>query len=792
MKFSERWLREWVAPEWTTEELCRRLTSAGLEVDAVEPVATALYEVVVGHVISCEPHPDADKLKVCRVDVGRGEPLQIVCGASNVFAGAKVPAALVGAELPGGMAIKKAKLRGVESSGMLCSAKELGLAESAPGLLIFPGDAPVGEGVQNYLELDDTSIELGITPNRGDCLSIAGIAREVAALSRRKIAGPNIAAVLPQHDMIFPVRVGVPQACPRYLGRVISGVNAQAATPLWMQEKLRRSGLRSISPIVDVTNYVLLELGQPMHAFDLARLEGGIQVRMANDGERCELLDGQTVTLKSDTLVIADEQRPVAMAGIMGGAASAVGAQTTSIFLESAHFAQAAVSGQARHYGLRTDSSHRFERGVDPELPRRAMERATALITQITGGRAGPIIDASSAAHLPQRAPVTLRARRLQQLLGIDLSAHVEELLLGLGMKVEAVEEGWRVTPPSYRFDIAIEADLVEEVGRLYGYDLLPTARPAGAVAMRLVPETALTPVRVRAALVDLDYQEAITYSFVDPSVQRVLDPHEQAIGLENPIAADMAVMRTTLIVGLVQALRHNLNRQQPRVRLFEIGTRFRLRNGKRVEDQVVAGAVWGSSVSEQWGAPSRPTDFFDIKGDLEALLSLTGRGDSYRFAPARHPALHPGRSAEVITPEGDVAGRFGAVHPRVQKVLDIDGTAWVFELSLVGLTKAGLPRFRELSKFPAIRRDIAVVVAQRITAEQVLTCARSHAGPLLQDLQLFDVYQGKGIELEHKSLALSLTLQDNSRTLTDPEVDALVARVVKGLGSELGASLRE
>lgn len=792
MKFSEQWLREWVNPEVATRELAHQLTMAGLEVDAVEPVAAQFDKVVVGEVLSVEPHPDADRLRVCKVNVG-SETLSIVCGAPNVAAGQKVPTALVGAQLPNGLKIKKSKLRGVESCGMLCSAVELGMAESSDGLMLLPGDAAAGADVRQLLQLNDSTIEIGLTPNRGDCLSIAGIAREAGVVNQAAVTGPGIAEVVPGHDETFPVRLVAAESCPRYLGRVIKGVNPQAQTPLWMQERLRRSDVRSISPVVDVTNYVMLELGQPMHAFDLAMLAGGIEVRYAAEGERLTLLDGQEVTLQANTLVIADQNAPLAMAGVMGGEPSSVTGGTVDLFLESAFFNPDAIIGKARQYGLHTDSSHRFERGVDFELPTRAMQRATQLLLEIVGGQAGPVIEAVERDKLPQRRPITLRLARIKRLLGIELAAvQVTELLTRLGMTVMEQGDSWQVTPPSFRFDLAIEADLIEEVGRVYGYDELPTEAPRMALTVQLPRETQVGLERVRTLLVDRGYQEAITYSFVDEALQRLVTPDEVGIALANPISADMAVMRTSLWSGLLQALKYNQNRQQERVRLFEHGVKFSRRNGDIAEKGVVAGVVAGKLLPEQWSAKAVPADFFDVKVDMEGLLGLTGRTADYIFEAEGHPALHPGQSAAIKRTNGVPIGWIGKLHPKLEKELDFNGSVYLFEVSEEVFSDARKPEFVELSRFPSVRRDLAIVVEQTVSARQVSDCVAGVSGEYLAKLQLFDVYCGEGIESGRKSLALGLTFQDRSRTLKDEDVEALVSKILEKLNQELHATLRE
>lgn len=792
MKFSEQWLREWVSPSVTTEELCHQLTMAGLEVDAVEPVAGKFEGVVVGEVVKVEPHPDADKLRVTLVNIGQDELLTIVCGAANVREGMRVPTAVVGARLPGDFKIKKAKLRGVPSFGMLCSESEIGLAESASGLMELPADAPIGEDLRAYLKLDDVTIELGLTPNRSDCLSVAGIAREVGVLNQLQVNGPAIEAVAGASDDTLPVTVSAPGDCPRYLGRVIRGVNSAAQTPLWMQERLRRSGIRSLGPVVDVTNYVLLELGQPMHAFDLAELQGGVHVRRAEAGEKLKLLNEQEITLDEESLVIADERAPLALAGVMGGEASAVSDETRDIFLESAFFSPDSVAGRARSYGLHTDSSHRFERGVDPQLAPLAIERATALLLEIVGGSAGQVVEVLDESSLPQRKPIHLRHQRCERILGTTLAKEqIEDILQRLGMELEAVEEGWQVTAPSFRFDIAIEVDLIEEIGRIIGYSNLPSTRPMGSLTMQPRPEGRIGKRELAALLVDRGYQEAISYSFVDPKMQQCFDPAAEPIALANPISADLAVMRTTLWAGLVPILQHNLNRQQNRVRLFEYGLSF-VRQGTDIkQENRLSGVVYGGVEPEQWGGATHKVDFYDVKGDVEALLALTNRSAEFRFVAESHPALHPGQSARIYLGELPV-GWLGAIHPTLERELDLHGQTYLFEIEAKALFARNVAKFTEISKFPAIRRDLAVVVAQDMSADAVLDCIRSIAPESLRNLKLFDVYQGEHIDSGRKSLALGLTLQAQSRTLTDEEVDAAIETIVKTLGTKLGATLRE
>ncbi|MGD8568920.1 MAG: phenylalanine--tRNA ligase subunit beta [Gammaproteobacteria bacterium] len=806
MKFSEQWLREWVNPPVTAHQLADQLTMAGLEVEAVEPVAAELNAVVVGEVTAIDKHPDADKLKVCKVDAGQGDTLQIVCGAANVTEKGKYPVALVGAVLPGNFKIKKAKLRGVPSAGMLCSAKELGMAEQADGLMTLPQDAPVGAAISEYLQLNDTSIELSLTPNRGDCLSIAGIAREVAVLNKATVTPCHTAPVAPAIDDTFSVEITAKPECPRYAGRVIRNINPMAATPIWMQERLRRSGLRSLGPVVDVTNYVLLELGQPMHAFDLDKLDGAINVRPAKQAENITLLDGQSLSLEEGTLVIADSNGPVALAGIMGGSDSAVGDQTRHLFLESAYFSPTCIAGRARRYGLHTDSSHRFERGVDPALQEFAIERATSLLLDIVGGEPGPVIIKHIDDYVPQRSAVLLRHARLEKVLGIALEkSDVDDILYRLEMEHVEQKGAWTVTPPSFRFDIEREEDLIEEVARIYGYDNIPIAYPQAPSVMSPNPESTISVERLQAALVDRGYQEAITYSFVDPKMQQLLLAGARPIQLANPISAEMSEMRTTLWSGLINAVAHNLNRQQTTVRLFETGLRFQQTDGGLNQEPMIAGVVTGGAVPLQWGQKNTDIDFYDIKSDVEAILALTGQPASFIFRADKHPVLHPGQTAKIVRhiqlnqkdadnkseeSEQEI-GWVGALHPAISAKLDVSQSVYLFELKLAAVTQRVIPHFQEIPKFPSIKRDLAIVVDENVTAQAVNDCIHRVSTTLLANLKLFDVYRGKGIDSGRKSLAFSLTLQDHTRTLTDQDVDVAIEEILSTLNRELGATLR-
>jgi len=811
MKFSEQWLREWVNPDITTQQLSHQLTMAGLEVEAIEPVAATLDNVVVGKVEKIEKHPDAEKLQVCSVIVGDKSVLQIVCGAKNVTEGGRYPVALVGAALPGGLQIKKAKLRGVESSGMLCSSKELGMSEQADGLMTLPADAPVGLSITDFFKLNDNSIELSLTPNRGDCLSIAGVAREVSVLNNIKVTHVAIDPVKATCTDTFAVELEAKQECPRYAGRVIKNINPDTRTPLWMQERLRRSGLRSISPVVDVTNYVLLELGQPMHGFDLDKLSGGIKVRLASKGEKLKLLDGQTIELSEGSLVIADHQQPLALAGIMGGEESSVTDSTTSIFLESAFFSPHNIAGKARSYGLHTDSSHRFERGVDPALQERAIERATALLLEIVGGSPGPVIMAEARDYVPQPKAVMLRHARIEKVLGtrIDHSI-INDILYHLEMEHVEQEHGWSVTPPSFRFDVEREEDLIEEIARIYGYDKIPVEHSKAPAVMVPASESHVNLQTIQQVLVDRGYQEAVTYSFVDPKLQQLLHPDTEVLKLSNPISSDMSDMRLSLWPGLINALSHNLNRQQSNVRLFETGLRFRAggEGGRLAQEPMIAGVVTGTANPPQWGENPRNIDFFDLKSDVEDILALTGQADAFIFVPEKHPALHPGQSAKIVRhyqqdtklkqktadnkPEDiEAIGWLGALHPTVSQRLDLPQPVFVFELKLTAVMQRAIPRFEDIPKFPSIKRDLAIVVDEGIDAQTVTDCIRRASTTLLTNLKLFDVYQGKGIDSGRKSLAFSLTLQDKERTLTDQDVDVAIDKILSTLNQQLGATLR-
>jgi len=799
MKFSEQWLRSWVNPAITTQEMCDQLTMAGLEVDAVEPAAAEFSEVVVARVESLEKHPDADKLNVCQVTDG-AETRQIVCGASNVREGLIIPLAKIGAVLPGPGAgetwkIKPAKLRGVESSGMLCSEKELGLADSAEGLMELPGDAPIGQDIREYLQLDDSIIELDLTPNRGDCLSITGIARELGVLNQCEVTEQLWEPYKQTITDEFPVEIEATGACTHYAGRVIKGINPGAQTPLWMLERLRRGGIRGLSPVVDITNYVMLELGQPMHAFDLQKLDGKITVRYAEKSEKVTLLDGKSVDLQENTLVIADNSSILALAGVMGGEDSAVDDTTTDIFLESAFFKPEVIAGKARTYGMHTDSSHRFERGVDTQMQVHAIERATELVREICGGEVGPVLEHKTAAHPEEVLPIHLRSDRIKRVLGIELAeSEVTEIFQRLGMEVKVYPDGWLVKAPSFRFDIEIEADLLEEVVRVFGYNNIPRTNPSYHAVVQSQPEARNSLDELKRCLVNRGYYEAISYSFVDPKWQNILDPEAKTIALANPLSSEMSVMRTTMWAGLLSALKYNVNRQQSRVRLFETGLCFRpATEGAGVDaisqEPMFAGVICGDIHDEQWAEQTQKVDFFDIKADVEALLSYSA-ADSV-FAAAEHPALHPGQSA-CIKQDGEIVGWVGALHPSVQKALDIDPRVYVFEIKQSAIANNHIPEFAPLSRFPEVRRDLAILVDEATPVSDILSVINESSSDLVKETQLFDIYQGKGVDEGIKSVAFGLILQEFSRTLTDKEVDSEIENIVSTLNQQFAATLRE
>lgn len=798
MIFSDSWLREWVDHELDVEPLVEALTMAGLEVDGTAPVANQFSGIIVAEVISVEPHPDADKLNVCQVNDGKNTH-QVVCGAPNVAAGMKAPFATIGAEIRMGgdeekpFKIKKAKLRGVESCGMLCSAEELGLEEKSDGLLALLSDAPIGTDIRDYLQLNDLAIELDLTPNRGDCLGIAGIAREVGVIARKPVQVPQVEPVAASIDDEFAVSITADTECPRYLGRIIRGINLGAATPLWMKEKLRRSGVRSIDPVVDVTNYVLLELGQPMHAFDLAKLKGNINVRMAGADEELTLLDGKTVKLTSDTLVIADQDKAVAMAGVMGGEATAVSDATEDVFLECAFFAPLAIAGKARSYGMHTDASHRYERGVDYELQERAMERATQLLLDIVGGSAGPVTTAIGT--LPKAGQINLKLSNVERILGISMPAEeIADIFERLGFTLLAQSaEQISIRVPSFRFDLAIEADLIEEIARIYGYNNIPKTNGLDSASLGKPKEGRLRLVALRDVLTAQGYQEAITYSFIDPQLcQKVMGDERETIALQNPISEEMSVMRPSILPGLLAALLHNQNRQQQRLRLFETGLIFNKEGGKTTQVEHIAGLICGTRSPSNWFNNKEISDFYDVKGQVEALLALSRSGEQFSFQPGQHPALHPGQCAQINAADGDIVGYVGALHPAVQQALGVHGEVYCFELQTASLLDRQVPAAQPLSKFPEVSRDLAIVVDESVPAGEILAAMREQAGEFLTDLRIFDVYQGDAVAKNKKSLALGLTWQHPYRTLSDDEINAIISSCVNALHELFNANLRD
>lgn len=795
MKFSNAWLQEWVNPGLMAQELADQLTMAGLEAVEVTAVAEDFTAVVVGEIVACEAHPNADKLRLCKVAGHPQGEMQVICGAPNARTGIKVPFALVGAKLPGDFNIKKAKLRGVESLGMLCAQTELGLGEDSDGIWELPTDAPTGMDLREYLQLNDETIEVELTPNRADCLSIAGIAREVGVLNRCAVALPEIAEVAPQLDESLPVSLLAEEACPRYVGRVIRGIDSSAQTPLWMQERLRRSGLRSIDAVVDITNYVLLELGQPLHAFDFEKLSGGIKVRYAEAAEQLTLLDGKQVELQQGTLLIADEQKPLAIAGVMGGLDSAVTAATRDVFLESAFFSPLAIAGKARSYGLHTDASHRYERGVDFRLQEKAIERATQLLLDIAGGKAGPVHIRQLNESMPAERRIYLRRQRVVEGLGVTIDdTEIVDIMTRLGLeKMDEDAAGWHFLVPSFRFDLSIEADLLEELARVHGYNRIPNESLNGAQAMPQQSEVQVSRELLEQTLRARGYQEAITFSFIDPTLAQQFNPSVEPVALQNPISAELSVMRTSLMPGLIKALQYNLNRQQARVRLFETGLRFVTGDTLQQQD-MIAGLIYGARQPESWGGSRDQVDFYDIKADVEALLTHFIAANEFNFSPVQsmqqYEALHPGQSAQILR-NGELVGVLGALHPQLQKSLGLPHAPLLFELDRGTLGLARLPEFAPLSKFPEVRRDLALLVASHVAADSLIETAALVAGNYLSAVKIFDVYQGKSIDSDSKSVAIGLIFQHPSRTLNDEEINAAVETVVAELEKKYNASLR-
>ncbi len=796
MKITCEWLKDFTDVPATAPELAAQLTLAGLEVEAVTPVAAPFSNVVVGEVLECQRHPNAEKLSVCRVTTDGSNTLQIICGAANVRAGLKVAVAQVGAQLPNGVAIKRAKLRGLESEGMLCSARELGLGENHEGIMELAADLPLNANVRDALKLEDSVLEVNVTPNRGDCMSVFGIARDYTAAQQRRYLTYNPKTVAARSEAVFPVAIES-AACPIFASRVIRGVNAAATAPPWMLERLRRVGSNSISAIVDVTNYVMLELGHPLHAYDLAKLAGGIRVRMAMRDERITLLDGNEHRLDEEFLVIADANGPVGLAGIMGGRHTAISDQTTDVLLEAAHFVPQVVAGRARRLGLFTDAAQRYERGVDPALTTAAIERATELLLECAGGVPGPVqVSRSAGKTAGAELWVPLRSQRLRRLLGVDVADdEVHSLLSSISDRVERTADGWSVRRPSHRFDISIEADLIEEVARLRGFEHIAEQHALSPQIAGAVTESRVGNERLLTAFTDRGYREAISYTFVDPALQRLLFPDTAALALANPLSAELSEMRVSLWPGLLHACRENMHRQQKRVRLIELGKKFNLegaaQHGSLREVEALAGIVTGSRLPEQWGSANEVVDFFDVKADILAVLSLAGDTSNIRFEPEALSCLHPGRAARIYR-DGTPIGWLGELHPQVLRGINFSASAYVFELEVESAFKANMLNYKEISKFPSLRRDLAVVVDESVALAVLQENVTVSASGLLRELRVFDVYRGPGIEPTRKSIALGLILQDSSRTLTDVDADAVVTKVVARLRDVVSATIRD
>lgn len=795
MKFSESWLREWVNPEISSETLADQLTMAGLEVDGIEKVAGDFSGVVVGKVVECAQHPNADKLRVTKIDIGQTELLNVVCGAPNCRQGLIVACATVGAVLPGDFKIKSAKLRGEPSEGMLCSYSELGISDDHAGIIELPQDAPLGQDIRQYLKLDDMMIDISVTPNRADCFGIIGVARDISAVNNIPMSNISVDNVAATISDIIDIQVNEPQAAPRYLGRIVKNINVNATTPLWMKEKLRRGGIRSIDAIVDITNYVLLELGHPMHAFDLAQIEKGIVVRYANPNEKLVLLDGNEIELKEKTLVIADHKKVLALAGIFGGEKSGVTESTKDVLLESAFFAPLAITGKAREYGLHTEASHRYERGVDPALQCRAMERATQLLIDICGGDVGPIVNVTNQHEVPKHATILLRRQKIDRIIGYSIETQkITDILERLGCDVEFKDDIWLLKAPSWRFDLQIEEDVVEEVARIYGYNNIPNVNLKIESVMKAKPESEISLRRIKDLLMDRGYQEAVTYSFVDPKIQQLLHPDQNAITLPNPISSEMSVMRLSLWSGLLDAVLYNQNRQQSRIRLFETGLRFVPDDKSEFgvcQELMLSGVVTGLLYEEHWKQPKQYVDFYDLKGDVESILSLLGYTDVIQFKKSELSALHPGQNAALYA-NNEIIGYLGVLHPEVEKKLGLNSKTLVFEINLAKINRKKIPVAQELSKYPSNRRDIAVVVQNTIPAADIISACKSAGGEQLIKVNLFDVYQGENIKEDQKSLAISLILQDKSRTLEDEDITTIVNKCINVLQNRFKALLRE
>ncbi|WP_038320631.1 phenylalanine--tRNA ligase subunit beta [Kingella kingae] len=784
MQFSYTWLKTQANPNLSADQLSHLLTMAGLEVEELNAAAPDFSGVVVAEVKSVEKHPDADRLNVTQVDAGTGELIQIVCGAPNVKVGIKVPCALPNALLPNDFKIKPTKMRGVVSNGMLCSAKELGLEDKVDGLLVLPENAPVGQNIREFLDLDDAIFTLKITPNRTDCLSIKGIAREVSALTQCEFNLIQINHIATQTMQKQAVQIDAPNDCGRFISRVISGVNATAASPDWLVQRLERSGIRSISPLVDIGNYVMLEIGQPMHVFDADKISGSLRVRRAKNGEVLDCLNEKTVTLANNTLVIADEQQALSIAGLMGGAASAVSDETKNIVLEAAWFNPLIISGKSRQYGFGSDSSFRFERGVDSELQRDAIERATELVVQICGGEVGEIMEVLG--DLPAAKTVEIRTARVEKVLGVSIeNQRIETILQHLGLQPEKTADGFHVTAPSFRYDIEIEADLIEEIARVYGYENIPDDYTSGKLAMLKLPENRHSRFGVYQKMAARGFQEVVSYAFVDEQWEQDFANNQDPIRLQNPLAAQYAVMRSTLMGGLIEILQNNLNRKQNRVRVFEIARIFRKENNQFVQTERVGGLVYGSALPEQWGEKSHPVDFYDLKADVETLL----RGKNAAFVKAEHSALHPGRCAAIVV-DGVNVGIIGELHPKWTQKYDLPQAPLLFELDMDAVLTTEKVRYQAVSKFQAGRRDLAFVLPENVAFADLQAALGQVNNPIIQGIELFDVYRGAGLPENHKSLAVKISLQDMNATLTDETVEPIIQELI-AQAETVGAKLR-
>jgi len=792
MKISENWLRSWVNPKIPTDELVATLTMAGLEVDGTENIGAQLAGVVVGKIEKAEQHPEADKLQVCTVNVGAEDMLQIICGAPNARQGIKVAVATIGAVLPGDFKIKKAKLRGVHSFGMLCSGKELELSEDHDGIIELSEDAIIGQEFVDHLGIKDIAIDIDLTPNRGDCLGIKGVATEVGVLTQTKVNQQVIKVIPATIDDKIDVKLNAGKANSRFVARIIKGINLNSQTPDWMKARLLASDIRSIDPVVDVTNYVMLELGHPMHAFDRNNIKGGIEIRYANKNEKLVLLDDKVIDLRNDTVVVADHEKALSMAGIMGGKYSGINSQTTDIVLEAAHWDPIEIAGKARSYGLHTDASHRYERGVDYSLCAQTIERATELLLDIVGGQAGPVVDQIDQEFFPEAKQIKLRRLRIERLLGISMAdEQVIDILERLGMKLSGEDDGWMVKIPSSRFDISIEADLIEELVRIYGYNNVPTRKPVGEFSMIRRQENRLTKSKIAHLLADRGYQEAITYSFIDKESQQLIDPTVEPLPLVNPISADLAVMRTSIWPGLLKAIEHNLKRQHSQVCFFETGLKFIPSDDGLVQTPVIAGAICGRRYSESWESNNDKLDFYDLKADVEAIIEMTSANEQFNFAASQRDGLHPGQTAE-ITRNGKNCGYIGKIHPETQKAFDIEQEVFLFELELKRVTQRKLPKFAPLSKFPSIRRDLAILVKESVTSSQIVDLIGQTAKNWLNNVVIFDIYRGKGIESGYKSIAIGIILQRDDRTFKESEISKTMDRVIATLTEKLGAVLRD